>query len=232
MGKKPQAFWIDQFGSPEKAFTLRDLNLPETGDDEVRIEVEGFGINFADVTARQGLYRDAPKPPFVPGYEVVGKVMDTGKNVHDLEAGVRVVAFTRFGGYSQEVLADAAGVVPISETMPLEEACSMATQYCTAWYAAEELTRIFPGDHVLIQAAAGGVGSCLVQLAKRRGAIVYGTASKPEKLKYLEELGCDYPINYMKAPFDVQVRKLLGKNKLDIVYVFVEINDVTKMAPK
>jgi NADPH2:quinone reductase len=97
-------------------------------------------------------------------------------------------------------------------------ATALGTQFCTAWYSAEEMVQLHKGDHVLIQAAAGGVGSALVQIAKRKGCIVYGTSSAPEKIKFLEELGVDHPINYRTHDFEKEIRKIRQGKGLDIVF--------------
>jgi NADPH2:quinone reductase len=164
--------------------------------------------------ARKGLYQDAPPTPCVVGYEVVGRTMDNGP----LSQGTRVVAFTRFGGYSTHVLADERAVQPIPEDMPLGEALALAVQYCTAYHCAEERVSVFPEDHVLVQAAAGGVGTALVQLLKRKGCTIYGTAGSEEKLEYIKKQGVHNPINYRTQDFEAVIKEKLGKRGLDIVF--------------
>ncbi|MDP6908298.1 MAG: zinc-binding dehydrogenase, partial [Flavobacteriales bacterium] len=197
-----------------EAFELREENIPKQKDGFVRVEVEVFGINFADIMARKGLYQDAPPTPCVVGYEVVGRTMDNGP----LSQGTRVVAFTRFGGYSTHVLADERAVQPIPEDMPLGEALALAVQYCTAYHCAEERVSVFPEDHVLVQAAAGGVGTALVQLLKRKGCTIYGTAGSEEKLEYIKKQGVHNPINYRTQDFEAVIKEKLGKRGLDIVF--------------
>lgn len=135
-----------------------------------------------------------------------------------LTVGQRVAAFTRFGGYATRVVAPEAGVVPIPEDMEPGVALALTVQYCTAYHVAEHVTTMFEGDHVLVQAAAGGVGTALVQLAKRRGCIVYGTAGSAEKLKYLRELGVDHPINYREENFYEKIKAMRGKQGIDKVF--------------
>lgn len=213
-----KAFFLVKHGSSARAFELRNLQLREPAPAEVLIEAEGFGLNFADVMAREGLYKDAPPLPAVLGYESVGRIVKTGAEVSGFTPGQRVVAFTRFGGYASHVLTDHRAVALIPETMELGVAAALATQYCTAWYAAEIAMRLHPGEHVLVQAAAGGVGTALVQLAKRRGCIVYGTAGSDEKMDYLRAIGVDHPLNYNKEPFDQAVRRLRGGKGVDAVF--------------
>lgn len=201
-----------------KAFELRDIPVPELQDGFVRIEVEAFGLNFADVMARQGLYEDAPPLPAVLGYEVVGRIEALGDGVEDLKLGQRVVALTRFGGYAEMTVTDARAVVPISEEIDVGSAAALATQYGTAYYAAYEMAPLFEGQSVLIQAAAGGVGTALVQMAKLKGCTVFGTAGSSKKLEYLLQLGVDYPINYREEDFYEVVKNKMGDERLDVVF--------------
>jgi len=213
-----KSIYLVQYGDSKTAFEMREEKDPLPGAGEVLIEVEASGLNFADVLARRGLYPDAPKMPCVLGYEVVGRVVEAGAGVETLRAGDRVLAFTRFGGYASQVAVPALGTVKISEEMSAGEATALATQYCTAWFAAEEMVRLFPGDRVLVQAAAGGVGTALVQIAKRRGCVVFGTAGSASKLDYLREIGVDHPINYRQKDFAKEVRSVCGDRGLDVVF--------------
>ncbi len=212
-----KAVVLQNYGPPEKAFIIKEWEMPLINDEEVLIKSEAFGLNFADTMAVKGLYRDAPKAPCVIGYEVVGKVEKIGKNVNNVKPGDRVVALTRFGGYAGYAKTHFTAVVEIGD-MDAGEAAAVATQYCTAYYAACVLTNLFPGQHVLIQAAAGGVGTALVQIAKYKGCIVYGTAGSDEKIEYLKKMGVDYPINYVKNDFVEEIKKVRGDKGLDLVF--------------
>jgi NADPH:quinone reductase-like Zn-dependent oxidoreductase len=205
-------------GTPEKAFEIREVEYPKPQAHEVCIKVEAFGLNYADVMARLGLYADAPPLPAIVGYEVVGRIHEIGADVKDKKVGQRVVGMTRFGGYAEYAVTDARAVAEIPDDMDAGIATALATQYGTAYYAAEEMVRLQEGDHVLIHAAAGGVGTALVQLAKWRGCIVYGTAGSDEKLDYLRKQGVDYPINYRKSDFVTEIQKVVGERGLDVVF--------------
>lgn len=213
-----KAITIVKHGSAREAFEVREKEIPTPQSHELLVKVEAFGLNFADVMARKGLYQDAPPLPSVVGYEVVGRIEKLGGSFEGLEVGQRVVAMTRFGGYAEYAVTDARAAVVIPDDMPMGVAAALAVQYSTAWYCAEEMTRLHEGDHVLIQAAAGGVGTALVQIAKRRGCIVYGTAGSDEKLTYLKEQGVDYPINYRKQDFYEEVKKIRGNEGIDVAF--------------
>lgn len=207
-----KALFLVRNGKTEEAFELRDIKITEPGDNEVGVEVEAFGLNFADVMARLGLYKDCPPLPTIIGYETVGRVLKIGKKITHVKEGDRVIAFTRFGGYSQYVITQEKAVVKIDEHYDVVKALALATQYCTAFYACSVATNVLPGEKVLVQAAAGGVGTALVQLCKLKGAIIYGTAGSPSKIEYLKQQGVDFPINYNEKSID-QIPE-----KMDVVF--------------
>ncbi len=213
-----QAMVLVRHGAASNAFALRELPTPEPAAGQVRIAVDAFGLNYADVSARNGTYQDAPPIPCVIGYEVVGRIDALGAGVAGLVTGQRVAALTRFGGYATVAVTDARAVVPIPDDLDAGVAAAIPTQGGTAFFCAEEMVRLHEGDHVLVQAAAGGVGTFLVQLAKRRGCVVYGTAGSDDKLAYLRQLGVDHPINYRKDDFADVVRRLRGTAGLDVVF--------------
>ncbi len=216
-----KAVYITKNGPSEKAFKIKSMG--EVADpelDEVGVEIEAFGLNFADVMARLGLYRDAPPLPSIIGYESVGKVVKKGQDAGDhVQVGDRVIAFTRFGSYAQYTNTKALGVVPIGD-YDTGKALALATQYCTAYYGSNVATNVMPGEKVLIQAAAGGVGTALIQLCKLKGCYIYGTAGSEKKLDYLRSLGVDQPINYrennfwdvIKEPVDIVFDSIGGKH--------------------
>ncbi len=215
-----KAAYLVNNGRVNRAFEIRDLSIQDPQPHEVQISVQAFGLNFADVMARLGLYPDAPKKPGILGYDVVGTILDIGSEVRsELSIGDYVVALTRFGGYGQLVNTDYRAAVKISSDIPVDVATAFATQGGTAYYMAREMVNIFPGDHVLVHAAAGGVGSLSVQMAKSAGATVYGTASTSAKLDYITSIGVDHPINYKEHQFADVIRKILGKDiGLDIIF--------------
>ncbi len=204
-------------GKSADAFQIKEMDKPTPKAMEVQIKVEAFGLNYADVMARLGLYDDCPKLPTVIGYDVIGRVEAVGSDVTTSKVGDRVVALTRFGGYAEYAVTDARAVAKVSEDMSVGVGTALTTQYGTAYYCSQEMARLHEGDHVLIQAAAGGVGTALVQMAKNRGCIVYGTAST-HKLDYLKEQGVDHPIDYRNTDFATEIKRLRGDEGLDVVF--------------
>lgn len=179
---------------------LADRDQPEPGEGEVRIEVRAAGINFADIMQRRGHYHGGPEPPYVPGLEVAGIVDATGDGVAQ-EVGDAVVSMVDTGGYAEYAIADAAGLMPVPDGLSFEEAAGFPVQFLTAQNCLHGWGELQEGEQVLIHAAAGGVGTAAVQIAREAGAEIFGTASTQEKLDRAEALGCDHPINYEESDF-------------------------------
>lgn len=213
-----KAIYLVRTGNAAQAFEIREVADPTPGPGQVGIAVEAFGLNYADVSARHGLYRDAPPLPSVLGYEVVGRIAGVGAGVSGFSDGQRVAALTRFGGYATRVATDARAVVAVPDDLDAGVAVALPTQGCTAYYMAIDSLRLHPGDHVLVHAAAGGVGSLLVQLCLRAGCVVYGTAGSPAKCEQLLAMGVAHAIDYRKSDFVAEVRRLRGDAGIDVIY--------------
>ena len=212
---KTSAFHLIANSSPNHAFELREITLPNVKPNQVLIEVEAFGLNYADVMARKGLYRDAPPKPCVLGYEVVGKVIEIGADVDSNLMGQRVVAFTRFGGYAKHSITHADAVMRIDEEITVGSALALTTQYLTAYYMVYMAAQVLPGDRVLVHAAAGGVGTALIQMLKERGAIVFAKCGSNSKKDYVMAQGADFFINYKQEDYALTLLALLKGEKLD-----------------
>lgn len=202
-----QAIFLIKNGNPKSAFEFRKITIPDIQEDEIGVIVEASGINFADVVARLGQYKDCPPLPTIIGYEAVGRVDKIGKKVSTVKKGDRVLVFTRFGGYSQYVVQKESGVAKISEDMDVGKALALATQYSTAYYACSVATNVLPNETVLIHAGAGGVGTALIQLCKLKQAKIYTTASSEKKLDYCRKHGADVAINYTKEDFSKVIQE-------------------------
>jgi NADPH:quinone reductase-like Zn-dependent oxidoreductase len=215
--QKTKAAVLKKHGKAESAFEIRELELNPLQSDQVCIEVEAFGLNYADVMARNNLYREAPPLPSVIGYEVVGKIIQVGAHVDTNLLNKRVVAFTRFGGYAQHAITTANAVVEI-QNLEAEKALALCTQFVTAYYMSNYVSTIRKGERVLIHAAAGGVGVALIQLAKKQGAIVYAKIGDESKRDLVHKLGADYVINYKQKDYYEQLKELLQDSLLDVSF--------------
>lgn len=211
-----KGLFITKFGNPSESFEWRTINIKVNEEDDVLIKVEHFGINYADIMARQGLYGEAPELPFIPGYEVVGTVIDTGdKGKHLLNK--RVVGFTRFGGYATHTMTKLSAVHEISLDFNAEDALALATQYVTAYYATSYCQTIRQGETVLIQAATGGVGIALNQLCKLAGAKTIGLCGSKEKIVFCQSQGFNYSYNYKTDSYIDDIKKVYPEG-LDVCF--------------
>lgn len=209
-----EGYFLVKKGKADTAFQLRSFELKAPARNEVCVEVEAFGLNYADVMARLGLYREAPPLPCIIGYEVVGKVIEVASLENEHLIGKRVVAFCRFGGYAKHVVTPAYACAEI-EGLSDAAALALATQGVTAHYMLHRSANIYPGERVLIHAAAGGVGNLLIQLAKNRGAYVIAKVSSDAKAERCLQLGADAVVNYKKEPYDQAVQNILKTERLD-----------------
>ncbi|SDQ38774.1 quinone oxidoreductase family protein [Natronobacterium texcoconense] len=194
-----RAIEVTEYGDSDRLEVI-EAKKPEPDAGEVRIDVEAAGINFADVMQRRGHYPGGPDAPYVPGMEAAGTIDATGDGV-GLDEGDRVVAMLNTGGYAEYATANAQMLFPIPDGMSFEEAAGFPVQFLTAHSCLFEWGELEEDETVLIQAAAGGVGTAAVQLASNAGAEVFGTASTEEKLELAADLGCDHPINYTETDF-------------------------------
>lgn len=213
-----KAAYLVKYGPAETAFEIREVEMPEPETNQVLIKVEAFGLNFADIAARYGKYRGAPPLPALLGYDVVGTVDKCGAKIKTLKVGARVTALTLFGGYAEYALAEEGVVHEIPENMAPGSAVALATQFCAAYYLSNRLTNIQKSENILIHAAAGGVGTALVQMALHKKCIVYGTCSSRKKMEYLKEIGVHHPIDHTKSDFAKTIRTSVGEKGLDVVF--------------
>ena len=200
------------------AFEIRELPKPAPQGDEVLIKVTASGLNFADVMARKGMYKEAPPLPCVLGYDVAGVVEAVGTDVKNVKAGDRVTALTRFGGYAEYAVTKSSAVAAIPVDMDDATATALTTQYITAYYAAAEAVNLFAGDKVLIQSGAGGVGTALIQICKHKGCEIFSTAGSEDKIKHLSSLGVHHPVNYNKDDFALVIKSLTGGKGVDVIF--------------
>lgn len=212
-----KAYFLVEHGDSPSVFELRDIFVPSPKDNEVVIQVEAFGLNFADVMARKGKYRDAPALPFVPGYDVVGVVRQIGKNVNSEVFGKRVAAFCRFGGYSNWMTTPVNAMIEIGD-LPAGVALALCTQGVTAQYMATLCAHLTEDDYVLIHSAAGGVGNLLIQLLKDQKVNVIAKVGSNEKADVVKYLGADYVINYREEDYFSVAKDITKKQMISAIF--------------
>jgi len=212
-----KAIRIHEFGGAEN-LRVDETEKPTPSADEVLIKTAAAGINYADTMLRQNKYMFSPELPFTLGFEVAGTIEAVGANVQNLMVGQRVLATIRGGGYAEYAVADWRTIVPIPNDLDFGKATALLVQGLTALGLLQDLKS---RQTILIHAAAGGVGSLLVQLAKHKGAKVLGTASTTEKLEKVASLGADVGINYTEADWTDEVLAATDGKGADLIIEMV-----------
>ncbi|MFL6120389.1 quinone oxidoreductase family protein [Actinophytocola sp.] len=205
------------FGEPE-VLVLEDLTLPPVGEGELLLRTEAAAVTFFDIMNRRGqladreYYEQDALLPLSPGYQGAGYVEEVGSGVTDFAVGDRVAWAMADGAYATHVIAPAAVVVPVPAGVDLGEAAGVLIQGLLAYKITHEAHPLEPGDWVMVQAAAGGVGSLITQYAKRRGARVVGVVSSEAKVAVAKEAGADEVV-VAASDVDVaaEVRRITGK---------------------
>lgn len=208
-----RAIRVQQPGGPE-VLQLDEIELGPVGAGQVRVGISAAGVNFIDIYHRQGVY---PRElPFTIGLEGAGEVLETGPEVADFKVGDRVAWGNIPGSYAEQVVGPAAKLIPVPYGVSDQDAAAFALQGLTAQYLTASSYAIKPGDDVLIQAGAGGVGQLLIQIAKLLGARVITTASTPAKRELCRLAGADDVMDY--DGFDEIVKDLTGGRGVAAVY--------------
>jgi NADPH:quinone reductase len=209
-----RAIVFEEFGGPEVLKAV-EAPVPRPGPGEVSIDVAWAGVNFADVLARTEGYRVNGALPFRPGLEVSGLVREVGAGVTGLTVGQEVAAMMDGGGYAQVALAPAVTVFPVPEGLGLRTGATLPSVLPTAYALLYEIGRLREGDTVLVQGAAGGVGTAAGQLARMGGAsAVYGVVSRLDKAEHALKSGYDQV--FAAASFDEDVLRVTGGRGVDI----------------
>jgi NADPH:quinone reductase len=209
---------VNEFGGPEKLIS-HDVPMPSVGDGQILIKVEASGVNFADGMQRRNQYVFPVTLPYLPGYEVAGIVTELGKGVENISVGDRVVAMLpNSGGYAQYAVTASYLAAVIPPTISVQESLALQVQGLSAYLMLKDGAKLQAGQTVLIQAAAGGVGTLLVQIAKQMGAgKIIATASNAEKLALAKSLGADELINYTESDWVQKVKDATGGKGVDLI---------------
>lgn len=202
-----KAIVLEQYGGPE-VLSIQEIPTPRPGPGSVLMEIHATALNRADLLQRRGLYPPPdPKPAHeVPGLEAAGVVRDMGPEVSGVHIGDRVMALLPGGGYAEATVVPARMLIHMPDSLSFEQAAAIPEAFLTAYDGLVQLA-VKMGDWVLIHAAASGVGTTAIQLAKAMGARVIGTAGTPEKVGLARELGADVAVNYRDEDFLAVVRE-------------------------
>jgi NADPH:quinone reductase len=190
MSETMKAINVQQLGGPE-VLSISEMPIPEPRAGWVRIKVQSVGLNFADILNVRGEYLTRARTPFVPGMEFSGIVDKLGEGVTHLELG-QLVAALGAGGFAEYAVVPAAAILPIPVNLTAREAAALPVSYYTAYFSLKTLGNAKEGETVLVEAAAGALGTASIQLAKAMNLKVIAIASTPEKLEIAKNLGADH----------------------------------------
>ena len=206
---------VKKFGQPN-SLSYQELENKELGKNDVKIKVNYAGVNFADILTIMGKYQERPRPPFSPGLEVSGTVLEVGTASTRVKVNDRVMAIMKYGGYKELVIVPEENVYKIPKNMPIRIAGGFPVAYGTAFSALVEKGNIKRHDICLILGATGGVGLASVEIAKAFGATVIACGGESRKLEVCLNHGADYVINYKQDIIRTKLKKL-GIKELDLV---------------
>ncbi len=206
-----------ELGGPE-VLKAEEIASPEPGPGQILVRVRACGVNFADSLVLKGKYQVQPELPFSPGAEVAGTVLKLGEGVSGLKVGQRVAGMCGNGGYAEEALMPASGVVPLPAEMPDEVAAAFPIAYGTSHLALKHRGRLKKGETLVVHGAAGGVGLTAVEIGKALGARVIATASTPEKLEIARKHGADELIDSSTEDLRERIKGLTGGKGADVIY--------------
>ena len=207
---------IEKHGDPD-VLKLSSRSVPDPGLDEVLIRVEAAGVNRPDIMQRKGLYPPPPGATDVPGLEVSGIVVKTGKNVAEPKMGSQVCALVSCGGYAEYCLASASICLPVPEKISLEHSAGIPETFFTVWTNVFERGQLKSGETLLVHGGSSGIGTTSIQLGKAFGATVYTTAGTQEKCEYCKNLGADAAINYNENDFEAEIKTLTENRGVDVI---------------
>ncbi|MEH7383407.1 NAD(P)H-quinone oxidoreductase [Bacillus sp. JJ1533] len=200
-----------------KELFIGDHDAPVIGNDDLRVRVMATALNRADLLQRRGKYPPPLGESEILGLEIAGIVEETGKNVSGIKQGDHIYALLPGGGYAEQARVPAGLAIPIPNGLTFEEATAIPEAFLTAYLNLFELGNMKKGDFILIHAAASGVGTAAVQLAREVGAIPIATAGSRKKLEVCQRLGAEYIINYREESFSERVREITSGKGVDII---------------
>jgi NADPH2:quinone reductase len=211
-----RAILCTQFGGPE-LLEYRDVTSPSAGAGEVVVSVKAASVNFPDVLIIDNKYQFKPPLPFSPGSELAGVVKEVGPGVGGVHPGDRVMAFTIYGAFAEEVALDAARVLPIPPGMDDVTAAALLLTYGTMDHGLRDRGALAAGETVLVLGASGGIGIASIEIAKALGARVIACASSDDKLAACRAHGADAVINYASDDLRARIKELTGGRGVDVI---------------
>ena len=206
---------VQRTGGPEVLQVVED-ELPAAGTGQARVKILAADVSFSDVNLRRGRFPGAPRPPFSPGYAMVGVVDQLGPKVSEASVGQVVAALTFYGSYGQYIILPARQLVPVPAGVDPAEAVSLVFGYVAAYQMLHRVAHVARGERILVHGAAGGVGTAFLELGHLAGLVMYGTASK-RKHSLVVQLGAT-PIDYQSEDFVARIADLTDGRGVDAAF--------------
>ena len=197
---------------------VENRSEPVLADGKVIVDVEAASVNYPDTLIVQGKYQHKPELPFVPGFEVAGRVAEVGNGVTHLKVGDHVAAVCGIGGFAERVVTDGNAAVKLAPSIDFATAAAMPLTYGTSYHALVDRAQLRAGEVLLVLGAGGGVGTAAVELGKLLGATVIAAASSAEKLAAARGLGADHLIDYSREDLRARLKEITGTKGVDVVY--------------
>lgn len=212
-----KALLCTEFGAPEK-LSLQTLPDLQPGDNQVVIDVHAASVNFPDTLIVQGLYQFKPPFPFSPGGECAGVVRSVGAKVKTVKPGDKVIAFTGWGAFAEQVAADPLQVMPMPPGMDFDTASAFVMTYATSYHALKDRAALKAGETLLVLGASGGVGLAAIEIGKALGAKVIAAASSAGKLEVCRQHGADEVIDYSSEDLKERIKTLTNGKGVNVIY--------------
>jgi NADPH2:quinone reductase len=212
-----KAVLCKQFGPPE-SLVIESVESPRAGAGEVVISVRAASVNFPDVLIIQNKYQFKAPLPFSPGSELAGVVKEVGPGVQRWRAGDKVMAFTTYGAFAEEVRTEASRLLPLPERMDFVTGAAFLLTYATTDHALRDRGALAAGETLLVLGAAGGVGLAAIEVGKALGARVIACASSDDKLAVCRSHGADATINYATEDLRERIKALTDGRGVDVIY--------------
>jgi len=212
-----RAVLCKRYGPPE-TLVVEEVASPRPRRGEVVIRVKACGVNFPDTLIIQGRYQFKPALPFSPGSDVCGVIKEVGEGVTGFGVGDRVVGFSLWGGFAEEVALDAARVSTLPQSMDFAAGAALMLVYGTSYYALQDRGALQAGETLLVLGAAGGVGLAAVEIGRALGARVIACASTRDKLELCRRHGAEHLIDYSAEDLRARLDDITGGKGVDVVY--------------
>ena len=200
------------------ALAVDDVPEPTVGAGQVKIAVEACGVNFPDVLLSRGQYQFKPAPPFVPGGEAAGTVLEVGAGVTSVAPGDRVAAWMVNGAFAERICVPELATVKLPDAVSFEVGAATLLTYATTYHALVDRAAIAAGETLLVLGAAGGVGIAAVELGTLLGAKVIAAASSADKLAFCREHGAQHGIDYATEDLKARLKELTAGQGVDVIY--------------